>query len=98
MKLDAIAYVYLVPFRTRADAGSSLPSGVIDVAARSGFFDLLDALQPGLVIAMDRPSERAARRWAASRESGEMLYYTRKRDDHAGRAKFLGELRARHTS
>lgn len=95
VELDAIAYVYLVPFRTRADAGSSLPPLVIDAAIRRGFFDVLDALQPGPVIAMDRPSEGAGRRWAKSRQSGEVLYYTRKRDDHAGRARFLEELRAR---
>jgi hypothetical protein len=95
--LRSIAYVYLVPFRTRGDAGSSLPVPVLQNARRHGFFDLLDALEPALVITMDRPSQKAAEQWSDRHGNAEVLYYTRKRDDHAGRARFLEGLRSRST-
>jgi hypothetical protein len=95
--LKSIAYVYLVPFRTRGDAGSSLPAPVFQSALQHGFFEILDALDPALVIAMDRPSQQAAERWSNRQGNVDVRYYTRKRDDHAGRARFLDELRSRRT-
>jgi len=95
--LTSIAYVYLVPFRTKGDAGSSLPVPVIQSALRHGFFEILNVLDPALVITMDRPSQRATEQWSDRHRRGEVLYYTRKRDDHAGRARFLDELRRRNT-
>lgn len=91
--LNAIAYVYLVPFRTRKDEGSRLPKDVVQKAVRRGFYDVLDALRPKLIVAMDKPSHNAGKDWAAKRgDAADLIYYTRKRDDHAGRSAALAMI------
>jgi len=92
--LNAITYVYLVPFRTREDKGSRLPVDVQQKGVRHGFYDVLDAVRPGLLIAMDGPSKRAIEGWAAKRgHNSAVIYYPRKHDDHAGRASALQGIR-----
>lgn len=90
--LDEIAYVYLVPFRTRGDSGYTIAAPVLNASFASGFVELMTAVAPCLVIAMDRPSEAAARKWTQT-GGGDVVYYPRKLDDHAGRATVLDRLR-----
>jgi hypothetical protein len=91
--LTMLAYPYLVPFRTRGDAGSRLPAPVLDSGYRSGFREILEALRPGLLIAVDRPSEEACRRFKLDTDSdATIVYYTRKRDAHTERARVLAQL------
>lgn len=59
LQLESIAYVYLVSFRTKDDAGSRLPSSVVRFAADAGFYRILDSLAPRHLITMDRPSHNA---------------------------------------
>ena len=57
----------------------------------------LDILRPGLIIAVDRPSERFSRTWAgAQTDESDVFYYTRRRDAHAERKLLLAELRERY--
>jgi hypothetical protein len=92
--LEQIAYVYVVPFRTRGDQGAKIPSEAIDRAYVVGLADQLSALDPRVIIAIDRHSEHVAHRFSASRSMPpEVRYYTRKRDAHAERAAILAELR-----
>jgi hypothetical protein len=94
--LEQLSYPYLVPFRSRGDQGSRLPRTVLEMGYNLGFPSILEALQPGLVIAVDRPSERACERVRA--ESGlrfDLVYYTRQRDAHAARSATLRELAQR---
>lgn len=95
--VEEIAYLYLVPFRTAGDSGSKMPRAYCDAGYRLHLQPQLDLLQPGFIVCLDRPSEAAARKWAA--ESGnntrcKVFYFTRKRDAHAERRALLDELRA----
>lgn len=94
VRLEQVAYVYVVPFRTRDDQGAKIPSDVVDRAYRTGLADQLSVLNPGVIIAIDRHSERVARQFSASKaKPPEVRYYTRKRDAHAERAAILADLR-----
>ena len=96
--LDDIAYLYLVPFRTRGDAGSSMPQAYLDAGYSRHLVRQLPAVAPEVIIAIDRPSQNAALRY--QREEAprtEVIYYTRKRDDHAGRKKTLATIASRFT-
>lgn len=91
--LSNIGYPYLVPFRSRGDAGTSLRQEVFDRGYTTGFRNILSCLLPAYLIAVDRPSERACLR--ARKELGldcEIIYFTRKRDAHAEQAAVLAEL------
>jgi len=56
----------------------------------------LQLLRPGLIIAMDRLSERYALKWAAEQANQPVVFYfTRKRDAHAERKLLLAEIRNR---
>lgn len=95
-----IAYLYLVPFRTAADAGSKMPPAYCKAGYRLHLEPQLDLLQPALIVCVDRPSEAAARKWAAESVSStrcEVFYFTRKRDAHAERRALLDELRASYS-
>lgn len=91
--LSEISYPYLVPFRSRGDAGSTLSQGILDRGYASGFQEIVAALRPGHIVAVDRPSERACLRLIAETSlSSELTYLTRKRDAHAERAATLDLL------
>jgi hypothetical protein len=95
--LAEVAYLYLVPFRTRGDAGSSMSKQFTLAGYSKHLCRQLDLLDPGLIIAVDRPSEHFTRSWLT--EPGhkcEVFYYTRKRDEHTARAHLLADLRARY--
>jgi hypothetical protein len=94
--LAECAYLYLVPFRTRGDAGSSLPDEFAAAGYARHLYKQLQLLRPGLVIAVDRPSERYSLKWAAERaDKPVVFYFTRKRDAHAERKLLLAEIRSR---
>ena len=91
--LPQIAYPYLVPFRTRGDAGSKLPQAVLDNGYRMGFATALHALNPAFLIAVDRPSESACGRAVAEHQLDcQVIYLTRKRDAHDERTRTLKRL------
>lgn len=99
-RVEDIAYLYLVPFRTAGDAGSKMPSSYCDASYRLHLEPQLDLLQPALIVCVDRPSEAAARKWVAESGNGtrcEVFYFTRKRDAHAERRALLDELRAHYS-
>lgn len=91
-KLDEVAYLYVVPFRTKDDAGSKMPSPYLDAGYTKHLVHQLRALRPALIIAIDRPSEKAAHRFRAESPVTEVIYYTRKRDAHDERKKTLAEI------
>ena len=90
--LDDIAYLYLVPFRTRGDAGSTMDQAYLDAGYSRHLVQQLRAVAPKIIIAIDRPSERAAHRYRREAPHTNVIYYTRKRDAHAERAKTLAVL------
>lgn len=97
LDFEETCYLYLVPFRTEGDAGSRLKDSYTRAAYERSLKPQLDALQPGLIIAVDRPSERYCREWS---EGGtgkcDVFYYTRKRDAHSERRRLLAELARRN--
>lgn len=94
-QLSEIGYPYLVPYRSRGDAGSRLPSAVLENGFSTGFGEMIRALSPGHVVAVDRPSERACMRVLSEFDVGfHLTYLTRKRDAHAERASTLSALSA----
>lgn len=91
--LSSIAYPYLVPFRSRGDAGSKLPRAVLDRSYDAGLTSILDRLAPRHLIAVDRPSEWACHRWNnGARKKATVTYLTRKRDAHSDRRATLERL------
>jgi hypothetical protein len=95
-QLSEIGYPYLIPYRTRGDAGSRLPSAVLENGYSTGFGEIIRALSPAHVVAVDRPSESACMRILSEFDVGfQLTYLTRKRDAHAERATTLSALSAK---
>lgn len=93
ISLNEVCYLYLVPFRTVGDKGSTMPAVYTDKGFCIHLSRQLKALHPSLVIAMDRPSQRYLNSWAAGNESlTKVFYFTRKRDAHQERRALLSEL------
>jgi hypothetical protein len=90
--LDDIAYLYLVPFRTRGDAGSTMDQAYLDAGYSRHLVQQLRAVAPKIIIAIDRPSERASHRYRREAPHTNVIYYTRRRDAHAERTKTLAAL------
>ena len=93
--LEEISYLYLVPFRTRGDAGSRIPDAFLDAGYRHHLVRQLRCVAPALIIAIDRPSERAALRYREEAPTTEVIYCTRKHDAHAERARTLAAISSR---
>lgn len=91
-----IAYLYLVPFRTRDDKGSTMNQKYFDAGYDRHLARQLRALTPKVIIAIDRPSECAARRFQIEAPQTEVIYYTRKRDAHVERKATLAYLALRN--
>lgn len=88
-----LAYPYLVPFRTRGDKGSALKQDVIDRGFQSGFVEIMQELQPALVIPVDRHSEAViCRLKGVTSMSFEVIYYTRQQNAHAVRKATLRKI------
>jgi hypothetical protein len=94
-RLDEIAYLYLVPFRTRNDDGSKIPRTFLDGGYERHLARQLRAVAPKLVITIDRPSESAALRYRREVPHTEVIYYTRKRDAHPERDETLRTIASR---
>ena len=93
VSFDDVCYLYLVPFRTLGDKGSTMPERFTLSAYEKHLKHQLSATRPALLIAVDRPSETYCRIWANdAAERSEVFYYTRKRDAHAERRQRLSEL------
>jgi hypothetical protein len=87
-----IAYIYVVPFRTRGDVAAKIKSNMLDRALVK-FLEQLDAMQPSKIVAMDRMAEAASKRWVENRTGQtELWYYTRKRDAHSERREILAAM------
>jgi hypothetical protein len=89
------AYLYLVPFRTRDDKGSTMNDRFLCNGFDIHLRRQLDVVLPSLIVAVDRPSERFARQWTGGSSSCEVCYFTRKRDAHSERRTCLEKLRLR---
>lgn len=88
-----ISYVYTVPFRVQSNSAAKIKKFVIENVWKKSLANLLEQLAPSLIIAIDRASEACALRHAANSASCEVKFYTRKRDEHVARRKFLDELK-----
>lgn len=76
--IDDIAFVHVVPFRTRCDKGSTMSKRYLDNGYNRHLLRQLRLLEPSHIIAMDRPSENAARKFKKdSRSKVRVIYYNR---------------------
>ena len=93
-----IAYLHVVPFRTRGDKGSEMNSSEVGKSyLRSGFYihvkRQLDILSPSHVIAVDRSSEDAANLYQRLFDPDmTVTYFTRGHTAYAQRTDTLKEL------
>ena len=80
-RFDELAFLYVVPFRTRGDKGSAISRRFIVNGYEKHLKKQMLLLTPGTVIAMDRPSEYAAERYRRE-QAPEMkvCYWTRQRN------------------
>ena len=85
-RLSDVSLLYVVPFRTSGDNGSAMKSAYLDNGYTKHLQRQLEVLSPGHIIAMDRPSERAALAYRGDSGSEvKVIYFTRKRDAHPER-------------
>ncbi len=97
--INDIAFVHVVPFRTRCDKGSTMSRRFLDNGYDNHLFRQLDLLAPKHIIAMDRPSERAAIRF--KEESGSKIavnYYNRGYHASDARKKTLKKIKRAYSS
>ena len=77
-RFDEIAFLYVVPFRTRGDKGSTMPERFLTNGYEKHLRRQMVLLSPGTVVAMDRPSEAAAKRYRrAQAPETRVCYWTR---------------------
>lgn len=96
LQFDAVSYLYVVPFRTRDDAGSKIPPVFIHAGYEKHLRAQLDLLQPRLIVALDKPTYDCSQIWAAQQvTAAEAFYFTRKRDAHMERRALLQQLELR---
>ncbi len=89
-----IAFVHVVPFRTRGDNGSKMSTRYLNCGYDKNLSRQLDVLSPKHIIAMDRPSQKAALRFKEeSRSKVRVIYYNRGYDAGAARKKALKRLK-----
>ena len=74
-RFDEIAFLYVVPFRTRGDNGSAMSHRFIMNGYKEHLKGQMDQLVPGMVVAMDRPSEEMAMRYQDESEPGMTVCY-----------------------
>lgn len=89
-----IAYLYVVPFRTRGDKAALIKESVWRRGAALSLCKRLKLLQPSVIVAYDRISEAVGRAYAAVQPGVRVWYFTRKRDAHAERASILAAMTA----
>lgn len=91
--LAQIGYVYVVPFRTKGDRAAVITADIEARAWETGLAEQLGVMAPSRIVALDRASERCARRYAAD-HTVKVWYWTRKRDAHARRDETYAEMAA----
>ncbi len=91
-ELAEIAYLYVVPFRTRNDEGYKIPRRYRETAYSSHLVHQLQALEPETIIAIDRASEQAALQFKVEKPDTNIIYYTRQRDAHDEQKRTLMEI------
>ena len=97
-RYEDIAYLYVVPFRTKGDKGSAMAGSqrgrsYIEQGYEKHLKGQLALLSPGKIIAMDRPSNEIAERYRDEEVPElDVVYFTRKPDAHAERDKILQQL------
>lgn len=95
---EDIAYLYVIPFRTKGDNGSRMTQSRkgcdhIEQGYRKHLKGQLALLSPGLILAMDKPSYDIAERYRdEAAPTMDVEYFPRKRDDHSGRKDALRRL------
>lgn len=98
---EDIAYLYVVPFRTRGDNGSQMERTIrgrnhIEKGYENHLKGQLDLLSPGLLVAMDKPSNSIGQKYREGADPNmEVVYFPRKRDAHSERNEVLQELAKR---
>jgi len=93
--LTEIAYIYVIPFRTRGDKAALIRPGMVENAWNAGLAQQLSVLQPGTIVALDLSSNKIAERYAQSKmRNVKIWYYPRKRDAHAARKALLQSMGA----
>ena len=98
-EINDISFVHVVPFRTRNDKGSAMNSKKKDQIYLDNGYEKhlkrqLDILSPSHIIAMDRPSEKAALRFQENFESKiEITWYNRGYHAAESRKKTLKRLK-----
>lgn len=96
LELADIAYLHLVPFRTRGDRGYELnrKPNVLANGYERGLRAQLMALAPGRIIAIDKLSDEVARRYAATvSPQPDCRYWPREFVAHAERARMFQQLK-----
>ncbi|MEZ4563644.1 MAG: hypothetical protein R2853_13005 [Thermomicrobiales bacterium] len=91
-ELADIAYLYVVPFRTKNDEGYKILRRYREAAYSSHLIHQLQALEPKTIIAIDRSSEQAALQFKADHPDTNLIYYTRQRDAHDEQKRTLTEI------
>ena len=88
-----ISYLHVVPFRTKGDKGSTINKRYLDNGYDKHLKNQLGMLSPSHIIAVDRPSETAAKRYQHEHDPQmKVTYFTRKHDAHLGRDETLKKL------
>ncbi len=92
--LNEIAFLYVVPFRTKGDGGSNMNPKYIQNGYANHLKAQLNAVSPGHIIALDKPSKEAAAAYKKESCSGvEVIYVTGRRNGHAERQESLEAIR-----
>ena len=80
-EIDELAFLYVVPFRTRGDKGSTMKERFLANGYERHLKRQMALLTPGTVVAMDRPSEDAAKRYKREQApETKVCYWTRQRN------------------
>jgi hypothetical protein len=90
-----IAYLYVVPFRIRGDAGATMRPRYLEKGYDRHLIHQLRAVAPKVIIALDSPSRGAAQLYQREAPQKELIYYTGKRDAHTERTRVEIEIRRR---
>ncbi len=80
-RFDELAFLYVVPFRTRGDKGSTMSRRFVDNGYEKHLKKQMALLSPGTVIAMDQRSEESANRYRREEvPETTVCYWTRQRN------------------
>ena len=99
MNFEDIAFLYVVPFRIADDAGTRMKREYLANGFTRHLRRQLDVLTPGHIVAIDRPSERAALGYQRENDTDmRVTYYTRSYSAEQERLKTLCTLSRIHSA